>query len=61
MPIYVYKCPSCHKVEELMMKMTAPHPPCSDCHVIMEKQLTSAALKFLGSGFYINDYGKGKK
>jgi putative FmdB family regulatory protein len=62
MPIYEYKCSECGNVYEKRQKFSDPVDTVCNC----EKQapvtrLTSApALVFKGSGWYINDYAKGK-
>ncbi len=31
MPVYIYQCPECGKVQEVLMGMTDPHPETTDC------------------------------
>lgn len=58
MPIYQYKCTDCgHRVEALQ-KMSDPH--LTDCPICetptLKKQLTAAAFKLKGSGWYETDF-----
>lgn len=41
MAIYTYKCPTCQKVEDKLMKYSDPLPECTECKVAMEKQFHS--------------------
>ena len=60
MPIYEYLCQSCGKKFEVLQKFSdeplAVHP---DCGGKVEKLISTSALKFKGSGWYVNDYAKG--
>ena len=64
MPTYEYRCQKCgHEFEELQ-KITAP--PLTQCPVCHHKALKriirgGAGLIFKGDGFYITDYGRGRK
>lgn len=59
MPLYEYKCAKCGEVFEVLQKFSDEplheHP---DCGGPVNKLLTTAALQFKGSGWYVNDYGK---
>ena len=57
MPIYVYACPTCDVVVEVLQKFNSPSPRCTKCKTNMNKQpaLTSFALK--GSGWAKDNYG----
>lgn len=60
MPIYEYKCKSCGSLHEIEHRIKEKRKKCPSCGKLsLEKQLQAAALKFVGSGFYVNDY-KGK-
>ena len=62
MPIYAYKCPACGHAKDVLQKMTAPAPECSDCgKATMEKQLTAAGFQLKGSGWYATDFKDGNK
>jgi len=59
MPIYTYKCPSCETKADLLQKMDSEAPKCQTCpdNPVMVKQVaTGIRPKFVGSGFYENDY-----
>lgn len=60
MPLYEYRCRSCGKTLEVMQKFTdTPLTVHSDCGGGLEKLVSASALKFKGSGWYINDYARG--
>ena len=60
MPIYEYLCESCGKKFEVIQKFSDEpllvHP---DCGGKVEKLISTSALQFKGSGWYVNDYAKG--
>lgn len=57
MPIYVYKCESCTKEEELIQSFNNPIPPiCEACGHPMTRTIQAATPVFTGSGFYQTDY-----
>jgi putative FmdB family regulatory protein len=60
MPLYEYKCHKCGGVFEKIQKFS--DEPLSthegDCGGDVERLLSSPALQFKGSGFYITDYAK---
>ena len=61
MPIYEYKCHQCGKSFELVRKFSdAPLTVHEGCGGKLEKVLSAPALQFKGSGWYVNDYGRGK-
>jgi len=59
MPLYEYKCASCGDVFEVIQKFSDEplheHPGCGGP---VERLISVSALKFKGSGWYVNDYGK---
>jgi putative FmdB family regulatory protein len=58
MPIYEYKCDSCGKVEELLMKISDPDPVgCSACGGPVNKLISQSSFALKGSGWYVTDYG----
>lgn len=60
MPLYEYKCHSCGKTLEVMQKFSdAPLVIHEGCGGELEKLISTSALKFKGSGWYVNDYGRG--
>ena len=59
MPLYEYKCTECGAVVESIQKVSdAPLKVCSQCGGPLRKLVSSPAIKFKGSGFYINDYAR---
>lgn len=59
MPIYEYECELCRKRTEKIQKIS--DPPCRKCPHCggpLRKLVSSPAIQFSGSGFYINDYAK---
>lgn len=61
MPLYEYKCTRCGAVTEVIQKVAdAPLKVCPECGGKLHKQVTSPAIQFKGSGWYVTDYA-GKK
>jgi putative FmdB family regulatory protein len=61
MPIYEYECLNCGKRTELLQKMSdAPLAACPNCGGEVKKLISSPAVQFKGSGWYVTDYA-GKK
>ena len=60
MPLYEYECEACGHRFERIQKFSDPHvevcPSCGEKKV--HKLVSSPAIQFKGSGFYINDYAK---
>jgi putative FmdB family regulatory protein len=60
MPLYEYECESCHRRFERIQKFS--DPPIETCPVCgkgpVKKLLSSPAIQFKGSGWYITDYAK---
>ena len=58
MPLYEYECSACHHKWEQIQTFSDPIvrkcPKCGKSKV--KKLLSSPAIQFKGSGFYINDY-----
>jgi putative FmdB family regulatory protein len=62
MPLYEYRCHRCGKTFELKQKFAeAPLTVHEGCGGGVERIIFASALQFKGSGFYINDYGRGGK
>ena len=60
MPLYEYQCQECGETHEVIQKMADPvYTICSACGGALKKLISSPAIQFKGSGFYITDYGKG--
>jgi putative FmdB family regulatory protein len=60
MPLYEYECESCKKRFERIQKFSDPPVDvCPNCGKgPVRKLLSSPAIQFKGSGFYITDYAK---
>lgn len=59
MPLYEYLCESCgHRFERIQKFSDAPLTECPSCGGRVEKQVSSPAIQFKGSGWYITDYAK---
>jgi len=60
MPIYEYRCDACEHEFELLQKINErAKRKCPQCGKLKLKKLLGApGLKFVGSGFYVNDYPK---
>ena len=60
MPLYEFECEDCKTRFERIQKFTDPNPDvCPSCgkgHI--RRMLSSPAIQFKGSGFYITDYAK---
>jgi putative FmdB family regulatory protein len=60
MPLYEYKCSSCGETFEVIQKFSdAPVKVHKKCGGPVERLISPSALKFKGSGWYVNDYGSG--
>jgi putative FmdB family regulatory protein len=59
MPLYEYRCESCEKVTERIQKFSDPLLEiCPACGGRVTKLVSSPAIQFKGSGFYITDYAR---
>jgi putative FmdB family regulatory protein len=62
MPLYEYECQACgHRFEKIQKFSDPPIAACPQCGGAVEKLLSSPAIQFKGSGFYLTDYGRGGK
>ena len=53
MPLYPYKCEQCGRELEKIQRVGAKPLVC--CGVEMQRVICAPAIKFLGSGWYVND------
>src|SRR5215207_8431601 len=62
MPLYEYKCDACGQRFEVIQKFSESADVCRRCGKgPVHRLLSSPAIQFKGSGFYITDYAqKGK-
>ena len=59
MPLYEYQCESCNSLIERIQKFSDPPlETCPSCGGRLKKLLSSPAIQFKGSGWYITDYAK---
>src|SRR6187402_2183735 len=59
MPLYEYQCEKCaHRFEVIQKFSDAPIAVCPKCVGPVVKLLSSPAIQFKGSGWYITDYAK---
>ena len=62
MPLYEYLCDACgHRFEKIQKFSDALETTCPKCGGVVHKLMSSPAIQFKGSGFYITDYPKGDK
>ena len=60
MPRYDYKCQECGETFELRQGFDAdPVADCPVCGSPSHRLIHSVPVVFKGSGFYVNDYGRG--
>src|SRR5258705_6088545 len=59
MPLYEYQCGACgHRFEKIQKFSDRLEDKCSVCGGPVHKLISSPAIQFKGSGFYITDYAK---
>jgi putative FmdB family regulatory protein len=59
MPLYEYQCEACgHRFEVIQKFSDPPVETCQRCGGAVKKLLSSPAIQFKGSGWYITDYAK---
>jgi putative FmdB family regulatory protein len=62
MPLYEYQCDACaHRFEVIQKYSDAPIDVCPKCGGAVSKLLSSPAIQFKGSGWYITDYARSGK
>ena len=62
MPLYEYECEACgHRFEVIQKFSDAPVETCPKCGSKVRKLLSSPAIQFKGSGWYITDYARAGK
>lgn len=63
MPIYAYRCQECGHELDALQKIS--DPPLTDCPACgaatLAKQITAAAFRLKGSGWYETDFKKGNQ
>ncbi len=59
MPLYEYQCDACgHRFEKIQKFSDPLVDTCPKCGGAVHKLMSSPAIQFKGSGFYITDYAK---
>ena len=59
MPLYEYECDACgHRFEKIQKYSDPLQDTCPKCGGPVHKLMSSPAIQFKGSGFYITDYAK---
>ena len=62
MPLYEYECEANHHRFEVIQKFSDPPiATCPTCGSAVHKLLSSPAIQFKGSGWYITDYARAGK
>jgi putative FmdB family regulatory protein len=62
MPLYEYKCQECGlRFERIERASELKDGVCPDCGEVAHRLIGAPALQFKGSGWYVNDYGKGNE
>ena len=57
MPIYIYECEKCEKVEEKIQKMSDPPlKKCEECGGKLDKLMGNPSFRLKGSGWYRDGY-----
>jgi putative FmdB family regulatory protein len=58
-PLYEYRCKKCgHKFEKIQKFSDPPVKKCPDCGGAVEQLISSPAVQFKGSGWYVTDYAR---
>lgn len=61
MPLYEYQCTKCGETTEVLQKaQDKPLELCPKCGGRLVKLLSSPAIQFKGSGWYVTDYARKK-
>lgn len=61
MPLYEYECQACRKKVEMIQRFSdPPYTICPQCGGELKKLISAPAIQFKGSGFYVNDYARGR-
>ena len=60
MPRYDYECQTCKHIFEVKQSFSSePVATCPECMNVAQRMIRAVPIVFKGSGFYVNDYGKG--
>jgi putative FmdB family regulatory protein len=59
-PRYDYECQTCKHIFEVKQSFSSePVATCPECMNGAQRMIRAVPIVFKGSGFYVNDYGKG--
>jgi len=59
MPLYEYECKTCREVCEVLQRAKdKPLEICPKCGGPVVKRISSPAIQFKGSGWYVTDYAR---
>ena len=59
MPLYEYECTACaHRFERIQKYADPPVATCPSCGGVVRKLLSSPAIQFKGTGWYVTDYAR---
>ena len=59
MPLYEYRCKKCgHKFEKIQKFSDPLVKKCPECGGSVEQLISSPAVQFKGSGWYVTDYAR---
>ena len=59
MPLYEYECLKCgRRVEKIQKFSDPPLTTCKSCGGELQRLLSSPAIQFKGSGWYVTDYAR---
>jgi putative FmdB family regulatory protein len=59
LPLYEYQCAACgERIEKIQKFSDKPLTECQKCGGKLTKLLSSPAIQFKGSGWYVTDYAK---
>jgi putative FmdB family regulatory protein len=60
LPLYEYQCKKCERrVEKIQKYSDPPLTTCEHCGGKLKRLISSSAIQFKGSGWYVNDYARG--
>jgi putative FmdB family regulatory protein len=59
LPLYEYACRQCgHRIEKIQKFSDPPLTQCEKCGGSLKQLLSSPAIQFKGSGWYVTDYAR---